>query len=75
MTFASKRLSTPNGCEWPAIGSWWRENDHRGGTVSKEVIAHDKTYQRVQLKGAIKTWASLHRFNGRMGGYSKVRDA
>jgi hypothetical protein len=62
--------------EWPAIGSWWRENDHAGGTVAKEVVAHDKTFDRVQLRSSARTtWAALRRFNGRKGGYSKVRDA
>ncbi len=60
--------------EWPSIGSLWREND-RPGSVVKEVIAHDKVYKRVRLKGAIKTWASLHRFNGKPGGYSRVESS
>lgn len=58
--------------DWPPIGSWWRENDYRGGTVAKQVIAHDKVRGKVQLMGAIRTWASVNRFNGKSGGYTRV---
>lgn len=60
--------------EWPAIGSWWRENDRRGGTVAKQVVAHRKADGRVGLQGVMLTWALAERFNGKLGGYSKVSD-
>jgi len=58
--------------EWPPIGSRWKENDPRSAGIPRKVLAHRKIDKKVQLDGPVKTWASLHRFNGKRSGYSRV---
>lgn len=60
--------------EWPPLGSRWLECDPRATvkTLGREVLAHDKERGKVQLDGAVKTWAKVERFNGKRGGYRRI---
>lgn len=70
-TSKRSRLNAP----YPPIGSKWKERDLR---VSRtiEVVRYDVANKRVRIN-CIETqrlsWAKPERFNGKSGGYARIR--
>jgi len=61
-------MTTPLGVEIK-VGQKWREVDPRFTRIV-EVIALDEASQKVQIQWVRKSWASIRRFNGKLGGYA-----
>ena len=61
---------------YPAVGSKWMDRDQRAKRTV-EVIRYDLARRRVRIH-CIETqslsWAKPERFNGKSGGYAKIRD-
>jgi hypothetical protein len=66
-------MKSPCGIEIK-IGQKWREMDTRFWTSQRivEVVGYDPHLKRVQIQNVRITWASLHRFHGKNGGYKYV---
>jgi hypothetical protein len=61
--------------DYPPLGSKWKEADAR---VSRtvQVIRYDRAKRQVRincLETDKLTWAKVERFNGKSGGYVKLR--
>lgn len=69
---ADSFAETPSGIGL-RLGQIWKELDGRFSRTI-EVIGWDPAKEKVQIKGARVTWASVKRFSGKHGGYEFIRE-